>query len=316
MKERIDYIDTAKGILIIMMLIGHIWNVGFVHNFIYTFHMPAFFVISGILFHHSSSINKNFWGYFCVKVRTFLIPYFCFEVYAIVIYIFQNGMTLNVKGYIYEILTLHLYNGPLWFLFVMFLSEMLFILWYKFGNNEFRCLLLVLLFIVILHLPQFSQYINITMIIVGLFFILVGYTYEIYFVKRCNTLMIIALLVTIIISLMNCGRGMPDYQNGNRILFVIGAILGSYFILQIGHLIPFNVVRFWGKNSLIILGSHYPILRLIKNVSSVDKFSVISGMACFLLIILIEIPIIYFINNLCPFILGKSFHFKEVSVRN
>ncbi len=29
MNKRITYLDTAKGILILLMLIGHIWNEGF-----------------------------------------------------------------------------------------------------------------------------------------------------------------------------------------------------------------------------------------------------------------------------------------------
>ena len=49
MNRRITYLDTAKGILILLMLIGHIWNDGFVHAFIYVFHMPAFFLISGMV---------------------------------------------------------------------------------------------------------------------------------------------------------------------------------------------------------------------------------------------------------------------------
>ena len=48
-KNRLDYIDRAKGILIILVVIGHIWQSGPVFNTIYVFHMPAFFVISGLL---------------------------------------------------------------------------------------------------------------------------------------------------------------------------------------------------------------------------------------------------------------------------
>lgn len=42
MKKRLEYIDISKGILIILMVIGHIWQGGFVFNLIYAFHMPAF----------------------------------------------------------------------------------------------------------------------------------------------------------------------------------------------------------------------------------------------------------------------------------
>ena len=42
--KRLDYLDRAKGILIILVVIGHIWQSGPVFNVIYSFHMPAFFV--------------------------------------------------------------------------------------------------------------------------------------------------------------------------------------------------------------------------------------------------------------------------------
>ena len=60
MKERLDYIDRAKGMLIILVVIGHIWQSGVVFDLIYTFHMPAFFVISGILFSHTRGYERNF----------------------------------------------------------------------------------------------------------------------------------------------------------------------------------------------------------------------------------------------------------------
>lgn len=52
---RLAEIDRAKGILIVLVVIGHIWQSGYLFNTIYTFHMPAFFVISGILFGVSRS---------------------------------------------------------------------------------------------------------------------------------------------------------------------------------------------------------------------------------------------------------------------
>ena len=48
MAIRLDYLDKAKGILIILVVIGHIWQSGPVFNIIYAFHMPAFFFISGL----------------------------------------------------------------------------------------------------------------------------------------------------------------------------------------------------------------------------------------------------------------------------
>ena len=44
-KVRIDWIDIAKGILIILVVVGHI--TGIFNRYIYQFHMGAFFILSG-----------------------------------------------------------------------------------------------------------------------------------------------------------------------------------------------------------------------------------------------------------------------------
>jgi len=47
-KERIPYIDAAKAIGIILVIIGHcgfLKTVPYLHEIIYSFHMPLFFII-------------------------------------------------------------------------------------------------------------------------------------------------------------------------------------------------------------------------------------------------------------------------------
>lgn len=60
MEDRIEYVDYAKAFLIILVVLGHELNYAnpaysiipyaFLHGFINSFHMPAFFIITGILF--------------------------------------------------------------------------------------------------------------------------------------------------------------------------------------------------------------------------------------------------------------------------
>ena len=47
---RLDYLDAAKGIAIIAMMMGH-WKLHPVNVIVYSFHMPLFFFISGYTFH-------------------------------------------------------------------------------------------------------------------------------------------------------------------------------------------------------------------------------------------------------------------------
>lgn len=58
MKERIEYYDVAKGILILLVVLGHVFETGIINQYIYSFHMPAFFIISGIMQNYSSVLKK------------------------------------------------------------------------------------------------------------------------------------------------------------------------------------------------------------------------------------------------------------------
>lgn len=49
-KKRENWIDWSKTILIWLMVLGHAGLNGIPRDFVYAFHMPAFFIISGYLY--------------------------------------------------------------------------------------------------------------------------------------------------------------------------------------------------------------------------------------------------------------------------
>lgn len=46
---RLDWVDVARGIGIIAVVIGHVWTRGPLRDAMYSFHMPLFFLLSGML---------------------------------------------------------------------------------------------------------------------------------------------------------------------------------------------------------------------------------------------------------------------------
>ncbi|MFD1103353.1 acyltransferase family protein [Sphingobium olei] len=46
---RLDWVDVARGIGIVAVVAGHVWTHGPVRDAIYSFHMPLFFLLSGML---------------------------------------------------------------------------------------------------------------------------------------------------------------------------------------------------------------------------------------------------------------------------
>ena len=76
--KRLDYLDVAKGIGILLVILGHcqLGRIGRAHSLIYSFHMPLFFFISGVCFS-----NKYTFSTLAVKrFRQIILPTIYFSI--------------------------------------------------------------------------------------------------------------------------------------------------------------------------------------------------------------------------------------------
>ena len=125
MKERDVTFDMMKGIAILAMLCGHCVIPDVLHHFIYIWHMPLFFIVSGY-FYHTKSWGTN-WKSTC---RGLLVPYIVTCGLALLLSVLlQSGSadkiiygTLCVSSAWFGSDTMAGYggNGPLWFLMALF----------------------------------------------------------------------------------------------------------------------------------------------------------------------------------------------------
>lgn len=93
MKTRTAYIDTTRAILIFLVVLGHVLNYAdpeykvipyiLAREFFNSFHMPAFFVLSGMLTDLEKWRARPWTTYILHKAKTLLVPYLFFEVLAI-----------------------------------------------------------------------------------------------------------------------------------------------------------------------------------------------------------------------------------------
>lgn len=120
--KRIEWVDTAKGIGIILMIFGHIsLEYGQIHikQVISAFHMPLFFMLAGLFV--PEFFNKNSFIIFLKKkVTAVIVPYILW------VLILADGLSLNnlllmAYGSEAAIETMHI-NGALWFLPCLFVS--------------------------------------------------------------------------------------------------------------------------------------------------------------------------------------------------
>ncbi|MEW5940226.1 MAG: acyltransferase family protein, partial [Chloroflexota bacterium] len=75
MDKRIGYIDIAKGLGILVIVLAHNDLAGYhptLHKFIYAFHIPLFFFLSGMFFRP----ERAFWDTTTRRFNTLMKPYF------------------------------------------------------------------------------------------------------------------------------------------------------------------------------------------------------------------------------------------------
>jgi acyltransferase len=77
--ERLVWVDVAKGIGIALVVLGHAPGLGDgTRTLIYAFHMPLFFLLSGLLA-SARGLEAPFPAYAAEQARRLLVPYFAFS---------------------------------------------------------------------------------------------------------------------------------------------------------------------------------------------------------------------------------------------
>lgn len=119
-KKRFDDLDIAKCFGILLVYIGHCEvgadSISFdrLQAWIYSFHMPLFFFISGILF--SNKNNRSFLFFLKKRIVSLILPYVFFSLFNFLILSLFDMDVPNflVRGW---------GQNPLWFIPVLFACE-------------------------------------------------------------------------------------------------------------------------------------------------------------------------------------------------
>ena len=85
MKERIGYVDAAKGLGMLLIMLGHITKYDNpVDLWMSSFKVVIFYIMSGFLMSYTGSVKKRSFGVFMKKTLTSLaIPYVTFSILGI-----------------------------------------------------------------------------------------------------------------------------------------------------------------------------------------------------------------------------------------
>lgn len=272
--RRITWIDNAKAIAIILVIIGHISGVGILGTFIYSFHMPLFFFLSGLCY-KSAQIVKKTVRLICIYCLACLIYTFSWNVII-------NHQMLCLKEEIYYLLYGSYIEGNpaciLWFLLTLAFTMLLFyaidkyILKWGGGKKQINVLVVIIILLlgmIISDLKVIFPF-RFQTVLVALPFFAFGHFYWKLENKyeRNRFLFLISLTIYIVVSLLNGRVDMESNNYNNYILFIIAAIGGIVLTINFSKRIHVKFFAIIGKNTLLIYLLHIYLVMMIKYVLS------------------------------------------------
>ena len=319
--KRINWIDQAKGIGILLVVIGHMNIPQELSKIIFSFHMPLFFFISGYLY-NEKKYSVNFENVFYSKLKSLVWPFITFTIFYLILSVFINQKSIIQSfDYVDFFKGNRSLNTPLWFLTALFSTEIIFSQIIRFFNTRKAIFLILLIIIIGFFNAIFWRYIfflNIDIALVTILFFLVGWLFKKYnwgklIFKKGRTLLyiIIAAIILLLTSLTNEKINILENIYGNLILMLLAVIFGiSLTILLAKQILNFKfsriVFEYLGKNSLIILGVHIILAPFVVSIFGQMPFRLDRVLSLGLIFLNIEL-----INRYFPIILQLK-GFKKI----
>lgn len=147
---RSNWLDIAKGITIILMVMGHSSIPHPLAVFIWAFHMPLFFIAAGWT---TNWEKRTFFEYCIHRTKTLMLPFVSYSI--ILCLILSHHSSWKGVGYLLS----HGWEGyPLWFIPVLFLASIISRAVYEVKSTYYRSMLIFSLAIVGLVLDNNDIY--------------------------------------------------------------------------------------------------------------------------------------------------------------
>ncbi len=336
MKKRNSLLDVMKGIGILLVVIGHVSSNSILNRWIYSFHMPLFFFISGILYFLSTKVDSK--TFLRKKFQGLLIPYFIFSLITFLYWVvierhLRGDMNISIGHQILEMFISqggdinHQYNVVLWFLPCLFMMELTFDCIYKnFKNHKSLFGLMILFSIAGYLLIKFCEFrlpfsidtMCVSILFYGLGFIVAPFidTISLVFNKHKIISILVFIILSVIISITYQGCNLNNNYYSNYVLFYIFGIIGILFMICLATLFKENkLLLFLGRNTLVLMCIHEPLKRImIIIVSKISKIptellrgNIFGILFITAILMMVMYPIIIIINQYFPFMLGKPY---------
>lgn len=315
-RKRIVWIDAAKALAMILVFYGHLGGSGDNPWFpslepsitiVYLFHMPLFFVLSGLVL----NLDKPGKTFVVSRLKRLVIPYFFFSLYGVlkigiklaVPALFASFHAKPMGGGVKELSSIFLgYTNGLWFFWALLWGDLVlyFVHHASSGNTPIIPIIVIASLCVwtlmVMHGPQLPFQLQTTFEAVG--FVGIGYLFKHLFLALDGTGWWRVLIISLILFVLCAAVKLTVHFSsdmlstlGKAVLMIVAALSGSFVVMAIAVLmykpawlmfIGLNTMIFYGLNGFSLAPSK-KILFTVISVSVVSSnwvLQVIVGLMC------------------------------------
>ena len=342
--NRLKFIDMAKGVGIILVLFGHlIYTNTYVLVWISAFHMPVFFVLSGITLRLGTKTEEDVKGRISKKARALLIPYMWFSVIYFVVDIGNLYLSkITMKEFINNALASITFSGKsvMWFVTALFFSQVILISLQSKLSDAYVIIVVAVLAaagclcapfirqgyenytesILMTALLNFPKILARTAIVTP--FTAAGYYGKKWYSSRAEVILnkpvraligILCMVLCVAIALTNWSVDTNNMILNNPLFYYIGGFSGSISVIALCSVLPaVKPLEIIGKYSLVIMAVHLDLYVLWAGLQVGEIAYSLCGITQVLTVVTVICTLIlgcvagFVIERFFPFILGRK----------
>ncbi|MES2369609.1 MAG: acyltransferase family protein [Pseudomonadota bacterium] len=337
--ERFTHVDTMKAIGIVLVVVGHSPGLNpFIKHVIYSFHMPLFFFISGLLL-TEIKLALSYRAYFFALWKGLAVPYLFFFVLSYLYWLPTHDMAASAAKYVgvswqESLMGVLVGNGDalfvnvvLWFFTCLFATSLIFFAARKYFSAAFLLVALNGLGFIFTLLydrswPRLPW--GLDNAVVAIAFYSTGYFFRGYQKATLDSVSntgagVLAFLMLAAVAFLANINGNVDLNTlrfgSHRALFFLSAYLGIFALLYFSIVLPaMRVFRWLSQNTIIIFPTHLLMFSVFTGISVVvfgfprdfKESSFIWTLLFPAAALLSSYPASVFIRRFFPFVIGKG----------
>ena len=317
LKQRINWIDWAKVFAIYLVVLGHLLSKtgreGYIFNFIYSFHMPFFFFISGYLF---TIKENNFRSFLKGSIRSLLVPYVLLNLignfFLIPTWVLAKQWPIDQLFY-FITADGRGEPGPTWFLVCLFQVRLL--SYFIVRQTSVWRLLVVLFCILIAYLFPFHLYWRIDTVFMVIPFYIAGYELKskLSFFSSKISFFILLLIVLLLTMIMGYSNVYLRLFGNYPLLYYPYAFAGIFMLISLSFMFDkynFKFITILSIGTIVIMALHGIVFLYVKTFFRIVHFDfifltttgkfILSG----IVLLLLYYPIIW-LHKYFPMAIGR-----------